>query len=1113
MVDTASATTTEVQPPPSGRARHLGRFRVELPNIRDPRLHLMMVIVALQVLGQTVFDFPVSIPQILLPLVTCVAIEGTIVFRRRGVIAWPPSAAQAANGIGLILRVPGTEHGDWWSLKGWWVFVLAGILAMATKYLVKFRGRHVFNPSNIALVLVFVVLGQNVADPQYLWWGPLSVGLVAAVAVILVGSIVITRRVGQGPMSAWFWCVFAVGMALFAASGHGMTAQWSVDPVIGFRYWTILVTSPEILVFTFFMITDPRTTPPGRVGRSIFGAAVGVTACLIIATQSTEFGTKVGLLAALVVLCPCSYLITRLTPARGAPDDSLRAWISGAATGSTRPRRWVWSRSLSALACVSVLALLLVQLSDRSGLVRSDGQFAHLAALRATVPIDDTMVPDVDVDPSLVEASVAMGPAEAAAVARDVVHDLLIEEAAIRSGDPQLAAAAVTGARLEHALDAIEAAPGAGVSTTRYEWEHMKLTLVRLDRGPQAPPDLAVEARGVATTFGRSGEVEGTPSPVELTLVLERTGRTYLVSTTLDAAGRPVRHERAERSDAVPPAVAPNGPSATAVQLAGLSFRDVTEEIGLAQPHSAVTFRDGSSVQTGGAAAGDYDGDGDIDLYVTRIGLPNLLYRNDGGRFTDVGAALGVEGGVDQGSTGALWVDVDADGHLDLLALGFGSTPNRLYRQVDGGFVDATLEWGVPNLPAPNEYATTYSAAASDYDHDGRVDLLIADSEPLRTSTLTNGAKVPGGRPCNDQAIEVIDSQPAAPSRTRLLRNTGTRFEDATATLGLDASMVVSFTPRFVDLDGDSWDDLVIAADYCTSRILLNDKRGGFKDVTRASGAASDENGMGAELIDANGDGRLDLFVTSISYPTGGDDCRIEDVAVGCSGNRLYLSDGDGTFTEATDRYGVRDGYWGWGAAAGDYNLDGRVDLMMTNGYRTVYSDGPDDGSFHDRPLYVRSHDDPDRLWLNVAKGRWPEVSDQVGLTSVGSGKAAIPFDYDGDGRLDLFIADTDGSPRLYRNESANDHHWVTLRLRDPDSANQFAIGATVLVDPGGPMDPVPFRVGADGSFQSGRSTDLHVGLGDVDRVSRIEIAWPDGRTQVLRDVPADRVVTVVPDR
>src|SRR2546421_7943448 len=120
---------------------------VLLPKLSDPRLHLAVVITTLQVLGQATFQFRVSIAQILVSVLTCAVLEVAITFRKKRVLMWPASALLTGNGVAFILRVPGTHHGDWWSLRGWWIFMATAAVSLLSKYVVTFRGSHIFNPS------------------------------------------------------------------------------------------------------------------------------------------------------------------------------------------------------------------------------------------------------------------------------------------------------------------------------------------------------------------------------------------------------------------------------------------------------------------------------------------------------------------------------------------------------------------------------------------------------------------------------------------------------------------------------------------------------------------------------------------------------------------------------------------------------------------------------------------------------------------------------------------------------------------------------------------------------------------------------------------------------
>src|SRR5215211_1703396 len=184
-------------------------YPVLLPTWRDPRLHLAAVIISLQVLGQVAFEFRLSIAQILVSLLTCAALEVGIAFRRQHVLMWPASALLTGNGVAFILRVPGTEHGDWWSMHGWWIFAGTAAVSLLSKYLITFRGRHVFNPSNAGLVPVFLIFGPERADPLAFWWGPMSVWLALALVLIVSGGLAILTRLRLVGIAVAFWLTFA----------------------------------------------------------------------------------------------------------------------------------------------------------------------------------------------------------------------------------------------------------------------------------------------------------------------------------------------------------------------------------------------------------------------------------------------------------------------------------------------------------------------------------------------------------------------------------------------------------------------------------------------------------------------------------------------------------------------------------------------------------------------------------------------------------------------------------------------------------------------------------------------------------------------------------------
>jgi Na+-translocating ferredoxin:NAD+ oxidoreductase RnfD subunit len=363
---TVPATVTS----PRGVAIRGMHYPVVLPSVRDPRLHLAAVIISLQVLGQVAFDFRLSIAQILISVLTCAVLEVAIVLRRQRMLVWPASALLTGNGVAFILRVPGTEHGDWWSMNGWWIFAGTAAVSLLSKYLIRFRGAHIFNPSNFGLVLCFLLLGPDRADPLDFWWGPMSPALALALALIVVGGFAILSRLRLLTMALSFWLVFVTAVAVVAGTGHAMTARWHFGPVEGFHFWTILAFSPEILVFLFFMLTDPRTVPAGKRQRVVFGLSVAFLAALLVALSPTEFWAKVAVLAALAVVCaarPLAMILPSIRPGRRSVVALAAAGVvaySGALVVAGTHTRW---DAVAAQSAAQVTRLPRVDVSASKG--------------------------------------------------------------------------------------------------------------------------------------------------------------------------------------------------------------------------------------------------------------------------------------------------------------------------------------------------------------------------------------------------------------------------------------------------------------------------------------------------------------------------------------------------------------------------------------------------------------------------------------------------------------------------------------------------------------------------------------------------------------------------
>jgi len=508
----------------------------------------------------------------------------------------------------------------------------------------------------------------------------------------------------------------------------------------------------------------------------------------------------------------------------------------------------------------------------------------------------------------------------------------------------------------------------------------------------------------------------------------------------------------------------------TAVRAHALSFTDVTAAAGLATTHGyaheAAWGEPG--IIAGGVAAGDYDGDGFVDLFVVRgqHGAAQLFRNTGHGTFADVAATAGITVGPGLHSS-ATFADVDGDGWLDLLVLGFESTwPILWHNEGDGTFSDVTAGSG---LTLPGEH--TFSASFGDYDRDGDLDLFVS----LWSSDL-----------------------PASGPHGHLWRNDGTgHFTDVSDTAGVPifaasifpATFDMSFTGNFADIDSDGWPDLLVAADFGASRVLHNDGDGTFSDATDPL-VITDENGMGAAIGDYDNDGDLDWFVSSIWDPNG-----IVEGHWRISGNRLYRNDGDGTFTDATDTAGVRFGYWGWGSTFADLDNDGHLDLVHVNGW------GP-----RNVPESTEFHADPARVYLANGDGTFTESAAALGAADTGQGRGVVALDYDRDGDVDLFYSNNSGSPVLLRNDGGNANASLSVKLLGR-GGNREAIGARVRATTGAVTQMRELRAGSN--FESQDPAEAHFGLGAAASVDELRVTWPDGGETTIADVAVDATLVI----
>ena len=495
-----------------------------LPNTRDPRLHTAAVIISVHVIGIMALGFRVSVPQILSAILTAAAIDVILTLRSTGKLVWPASGMLTGSGVALILRLVGMESGNYWSWDGWYYFSAIAGLSLLTKHLIRFRGTHVFNPSNVGLVAAFLLLGSSVVEPLDFWWAPMGFWMGVGYLVIIVGGILITRQLRLLEMAVGYWVVLSGGLAVLAASGHCMTAAWSVDPVCGTRFWTVLVTSPEILIFMFFMITDPKTVPSGRLARLVFALSLGAVTTLLMAPQTVEFGTKVALLGSLVLWSPIRGVFDRMLP-DGNPDRPGLAELLDRSAGAGRRAAKVFATGLAVGSVLVVLTVVIVLAGAPARAPIDAGQVPLTPEIVAD--IDPTDLPVVVIDPGVEGVNLDVDEEVARSLALTLAGNLWIEGEAIRRGDGSLLAAADASDRLVEMQERVDDAIATGARVVHeYDFESLRLGVAD-SGGEQLGAALSFEATGTlgVITYDAFGvEQRRTESPFSSTFTMRQLG-------------------------------------------------------------------------------------------------------------------------------------------------------------------------------------------------------------------------------------------------------------------------------------------------------------------------------------------------------------------------------------------------------------------------------------------------------------------------------------------------------------------------------------------------------------------------------------------------------------
>ncbi len=495
-----------------------------------------------------------------------------------------------------------------------------------------------------------------------------------------------------------------------------------------------------------------------------------------------------------------------------------------------------------------------------------------------------------------------------------------------------------------------------------------------------------------------------------------------------------------------------------------------------------------------GAAWGDYDRDGWLDLFVVNqsgpmtltpeqlaaSGAHATLYHNRGdGTFEDVSQAAGVDW---RGTgMGVAWGDYDNDGWPDLLMTTYGGLV-LYHNNGDGTFTNATARAGLAGF---KEYWTGVSWA--DYDRDGDLDVYVGGYVRFEDR--------PNAPPSKQYDIEQPTSlNPSAfdPEPNLLLRNNGDgTFTNVAAKAGVADEKGRSLSVTWADFDEDGWPDLYVANDLSDNVLYHNKGDGTFEETSHMAGVADYRGAMGLAVGDWNGDGDLDLFITH---------WLAQENALYDNDHRRRAGEEPGPnallrFMDVADRYGLGQialDFVGWGTSFFDYDNDGRPDLFVVNGSTIQEKDDP--------TLLVPMHDL--LLWNGGPKRGFFDVSSVAGpyFERELVGRGATFGDYDNDGDVDVFIVNNGGPGILLRNDGGDEKAWLELGLQGRKS-NRSAIGARVRVVADGVAQIRALR--AQPSYLSQNSPVVHFGLGQATTVDTLQVLWPSGTRQTFTSLPA----------
>ncbi len=555
-----------------------------------------------------------------------------------------------------------------------------------------------------------------------------------------------------------------------------------------------------------------------------------------------------------------------------------------------------------------------------------------------------------------------------------------------------------------------------------------------------------------------------------------------------------------------------------------------------------------SSFACGSAHIGDVDLDGKPDIFVTGGPGTNRLYlQAEGLVFVDVTAGLDLTG-KNTWAAGAALIDIDDDGDLDIYVACYDA-PNQLYLNQ----IKETGELAFREDAARFKLAiadASLQPAFADYDRDGDLDLYL----------VTHQLHRPGGRPSepiklkqNGSELEItgdfaryyrLANEPDASGTwryrdqgrpDRLLRNDGGLFADATTQAGISEDPAIGNSATWWDFDADGDLDLYVAnGEFDPDRLFRNEGDGTFQDVSNSRLGMTSLHTTGTALIDANSDGRLDLFTcdrlatthyrrmaTSVLRPAERKRSISESAPTQLLRNALHLAASHSRLNEVAHLAEVAASDWSWSAQAADFDHDGFQDLFITTGAARNFSHADLPEETHERlvgksrwDLYessAPSRPEPNHAFRAMPGLGFTQAGRDWGLDVPGMAYTSATGDLDGDGDLDLVVCSLNQAIQIFRNDRQSGNA-ITVRLRGQRN-NRNGIGAQLFVSVGSGQPERVRQIELGSGFQNGSEPVAHFGLGNATRIDSLRVVWPDGNTQSFENLETNRHYTIAETR